>query len=689
MRAGASVAQGCVRKMPKSMGVAAMVAVAYCIGLGLLWADVASAKEAAPVPAQGDEIFHRALVEQVKKCWSAFTPPEMKLSITLHVTLNPDGSVQAVVADTDKQRYVLDSHYRAAFDGARRAIYACSPFKIPAGNAAALKDLLFVFDASGPLFDKDRDYGNEARIWDMVANSRDPADLRGFLARFPSGQHVTEARQRLIDLGEELPATTNSQTSSSAAPVPLSTVADERSSEVKSKAEGGEAKAQTELGTMYSTGQGVPKDQTQAVLWFRRAAEQGYGPAQRQLGLSLLFGTGGGNFLKNPNPEGLAWLTKAANQGDVESQFTLGNIYSVGPSLAGAGKALSKMGGTDVAPGLDTGLPSDASQAITWYEKAAQQGHVQSQTKLVTAYATGLIVPKNEQRAAFWARTLAEHGDVGGQLSLGAAYALGQGVPKDKAQALYWFRKAAEQGGFAGAMAKRQIDALEKIDAPATPIPPDFETLRSGAEAGDAEAEYKLGTLYGDDKSVLKNDVEAATWVRKAAEQGYPAAEARLADMYFMGTGVPKDGSQVIAWTRRAAEHGNSESQIALSNFYFLGWFGVPKDNTQGILWLKRAAEQGDAKAQYQLGLAYQLGQKVPKDDAQAVEWYQKAAEQGNTVAQYEMGQRYETGRGVPKDNAEALTWLRRAANHDPIDLVQGMAEAELKRFEKSISGTQ
>ncbi len=43
--------------------------------------------------------------------------------------------------------------------------------------------------------------------------------------------------------------------------------------------------AQYNLGVMYANGQGVPKDEKQAVVWYRKAAEQGYADAQHNLGL--------------------------------------------------------------------------------------------------------------------------------------------------------------------------------------------------------------------------------------------------------------------------------------------------------------------------------------------------------------------------------------------------------------------
>jgi TPR repeat protein len=38
---------------------------------------------------------------------------------------------------------------------------------------------------------------------------------------------------------------------------------------------------------MYLNGKGVPKDDAEAVKWFRKAAEQGYADAQYDLGLSM------------------------------------------------------------------------------------------------------------------------------------------------------------------------------------------------------------------------------------------------------------------------------------------------------------------------------------------------------------------------------------------------------------------
>jgi uncharacterized protein len=57
-------------------------------------------------------------------------------------------------------------------------------------------------------------------------------------------------------------------------------------------AERGEANAQFSLGNMYRNGEGVPKDDKEAVKWYRLAAEQGLVEAQYYIGVRYVQGTG-------------------------------------------------------------------------------------------------------------------------------------------------------------------------------------------------------------------------------------------------------------------------------------------------------------------------------------------------------------------------------------------------------------
>jgi TPR repeat protein len=424
-------------------------------------------------------------------------------------------------------------------------------------------------------------------------------------------------------------------------------------------AENGDDEAQRSLGWMYDTGHGVPRDQEQATVWYRKAAEQGNARAQNRLGMTYIY-------RRKPTPDdvavGLSWFEKAAYQGDVDSQRTLGELREFG----------------------EFGIPRDHAQSVAWFRMAAKQDDVKSMLRVI-GFAD---LAKDYVEVAKWSRRLAELGDAFGQYEIGILYAEGKGVPKDPAQALSWLRKAASQHGFNASLAREYLKRLENPD-PTSP-PPDFDAIRRRAEEGNAEAQNKLGELYHDPKSALKDDSQAVAWFRKAAEQGYAAAEANLANMYFEGKGVPPDQELFVYWLRRAAEHGSAASELTLSRLYFSGMFGVQKDETLGIQWMTKAADAGYDIALYEMGRAYEFGRRgVPKDKAKAIYWYEEAAEHGYSQAQYWLGQRYERGDGVAKDLDKAIFWFRKAADHDEIDFAQNLAAEALARLEKSRASQQ
>ena len=61
---------------------------------------------------------------------------------------------------------------------------------------------------------------------------------------------------------------------------------------VRQAADQGDAEAQYNLGVIYNNGEGVPKDDAEAVRWFQLAAEQGYAKAQFELGYKYRWGHG-------------------------------------------------------------------------------------------------------------------------------------------------------------------------------------------------------------------------------------------------------------------------------------------------------------------------------------------------------------------------------------------------------------
>ncbi len=63
----------------------------------------------------------------------------------------------------------------------------------------------------------------------------------------------------------------------------------------------------------------------------------------------------------------------------------------------------------------------------------------------------------------------------------------------------------------------------------ATPsLSADIRTLRKQAEAGNANAQFNLGSMYETGSGVRQDYAEAAKWYRKAAERGDARAQYNL-----------------------------------------------------------------------------------------------------------------------------------------------------------------
>jgi uncharacterized protein len=140
------------------------------------------------------------------------------------------------------------------------------------------------------------------------------------------------------------------------------------------------------------------------------------GDADAQNRLSFIYSQAGNS------KESCRWKRTAAQNGNPEAQFSMGDYYELGLC----------------------GISKDYAQAASWYLKAAKQGDWMAQDSVASLYSNGQGVTKDYSQAAIWWRKAAEQDDANAQFSLGLAYFDGEGVPRDSKQAVQWFEKAAE-----------------------------------------------------------------------------------------------------------------------------------------------------------------------------------------------------------------------------------------------------
>ncbi|WP_415664071.1 tetratricopeptide repeat protein [Zymomonas mobilis] len=61
------------------------------------------------------------------------------------------------------------------------------------------------------------------------------------------------------------------------------------------------------------------------------------------------------------------------------------------------------------------GVAKNPREAVSWFQKAADQGNLQATTRLGLAYASGEGVPASKEKAVFWLKKAAGQGEPNAQ----------------------------------------------------------------------------------------------------------------------------------------------------------------------------------------------------------------------------------------------------------------------------------
>lgn len=118
--------------------------------------------------------------------------------------------------------------------------------------------------------------------------------------------------------------------------------------------------------------------------------------------------------------------------------------------------------------------------------------------------------------------------------------------------------------------------------------------LESGAEKGDAGAQYILGI----ELQTEGNDAAALPHLWSAAQQGLPQAQSLLADLYSRAGRNEEDKSKALTWWYFAAEQGLPEAQAALGLCYAEG-FGEEPDLSKAYRWMRLASKSTKESFQF------------------------------------------------------------------------------------------
>ncbi|MDB5528070.1 MAG: hypothetical protein JWR51_1173 [Devosia sp.] len=187
----------------------------------------------------------------------------------------------------------------------------------------------------------------------------------------------------------EVPNQTDPETTASIPAAPATPVTFELAPEavgpieLRQAAANGDARAQFEIGAIYTEGRALAQDYKAAATWYERAAAQGFVPAE----------------------------------------YRLGNLYEVG-----------------------NGVDKDLEVAKLWYQRGAEAGNRMAMHNLAALYASGQLGDQQFETAAEWFERAANLGMTDSQFNLGMLHARGLGVDQNLEESYKWFSLAARSG---------------------------------------------------------------------------------------------------------------------------------------------------------------------------------------------------------------------------------------------------
>ncbi|PZO12165.1 MAG: hypothetical protein DCE87_15120 [Betaproteobacteria bacterium] len=143
------------------------------------------------------------------------------------------------------------------------------------------------------------------------------------------------------------------------------------------------------------------------------------------------------------------------------------------------------------------------------------------------------------------------------------------------------------------------------------------------------------------------------------AEAGDTDAQFRVGVAYDFGKGAPRDGKEAMKWYRMAAENGNAEAQNS-----FGSGLQAEKRYAEALAWYEKASSRGHALATNNLAYLYDMGLGVKQDRLKGFELYAQAADLGSAEAMWNMANMHGSGQIGEKDMVAACVWSKRARKY-------------------------
>ena len=259
----------------------------------------------------------------------------------------------------------------------------------------------------------------------------------------------------------------------------------------------------------------MKKDYSQAFLWYRRAAQQGDANAQYSLGNMYLMGEG----IKQDDFQARQWYEKAADQGHEGAQHNLGSLQRIA-----------------------TAEPVEKADYDTKNNSLPEQNEEAIQEEI--------LEEETGEKKGFFSKLFGKDDDEADESDLTAEAIKETDNEQMSAETIEVTRDTAASSYEKGLTYEFGEGVSQNYDTA-------FELFKKSAEQNHAPAQYKLGLAYAYGQGTEKDPAAAAEWYKRSASQGYALAQRTLGTLYMGGDGVEQNKSLALAWYDILADSGN------------------------------------------------------------------------------------------------------------------------------------
>lgn len=191
-------------------------------------------------------------------------------------------------------------------------------------------------------------------------------------------------------------------------------------SKALTRAQNGDASAQTLVAEMMSRGFGIARDDKTAAFWYEQAAKGGDSVAMFKYALLLMEG----KLVKRDKTLADDYMRRAAEAGNAEAEFNWAQIL------------------VSQSPG-----PAGLHSALPFYEKSAEKGIADAQYAVSQIYFNLKDIPADKKaKARDWLTRSAKAGFDTAQVDLGIWLINGTGGERNLEEGFRWLYGAAQRG---------------------------------------------------------------------------------------------------------------------------------------------------------------------------------------------------------------------------------------------------